>query len=199
MAIPDPFLQGIASGWQVQNASLLENDLQLEADVVIVGSGAGGATSAELLSAAGLRVLIVEEGPLRTSTDFKMQEPQAYAELYQEGMGRMSKDGAITIMQGRAVGGTTLINWTSSFRTPPETLKHWASEHAVSGLDQARLQPWFERMEQRLGVAPWSMPANANNDTLKRGCEALGLSWAVIPRNVRGCMNLRLLRHGLPH
>ena len=42
MAIPDPFLQGIASGWQVQNASLLENDLQLEADVVIVGSGAGG-------------------------------------------------------------------------------------------------------------------------------------------------------------
>ncbi|MBP8771530.1 MAG: GMC family oxidoreductase, partial [Thiopseudomonas sp.] len=121
MPIPDPFLQGIANGWQVQNASLLENDLQLEADVVIVGSGAGGATSAELLSAAGLRVLIVEEGPLRTSTDFKMQEPQAYSELYQEGMGRMSKDGAITIMQGRAVGGTTLINWTSSFRTPPET------------------------------------------------------------------------------
>ena len=58
MPIPDPFLQGIANGWQVQNASLLKNDLQLEADVVIVGSGAGGATSAELLSAAGLRVLI---------------------------------------------------------------------------------------------------------------------------------------------
>ncbi len=198
MPIPDPFLQGIASGWEVQNASLLENDLQLEADVVIVGSGAGGATSAELLSAAGLRVLIVEEGPLRTSTDFKMQEPQAYAELYQEGMGRMSKDGAITIMQGRAVGGTTLINWTSSFRTPPETLKHWASEHAVSGLDKDTLQPWFERMEQRLGVAPWGMPANANNEVIKRGCEALDLSWAVIPRNVRGCMNLGYCGMGCP-
>ena len=198
MAIPDPFRQGIDNGWQVQNASLLEDDLQLNVDVVIVGSGAGGATSAELLSAAGLRVLIVEEGPLRTSTDFKMQEPAAYSELYQEGMGRMSKDGAITIMQGRAVGGTTLINWTSSFRTPPETLKHWASEHAVNGLDKDTLQPWFERMEQRLGVAPWQIPANANNEVIKRGCEALNLDWAVIPRNVRGCANLGYCGMGCP-
>ncbi len=198
MFIPDPFLQGIDSGWQVHNASLLENDLQLEVDVVIVGSGAGGATSAELLSAAGLRVLIIEEGPLRTSTDFKMHEPEAYSELYQEGMGRMSKDGAITIMQGRAVGGTTLINWTSSFRTPPETLEHWAREHAVSGLDKDTLRPWFERLEQRLGVEPWRVPANANNEVIKRGCEALDLDWAVIPRNVRGCANLGYCGMGCP-
>lgn len=198
MSIPDPFLQGIANGWQVHNASLLEDNLQLEADVVIVGSGAGGATSAELLSAAGVRVLIVEEGPLRTSSDFKMQEPDAYTQLYQEGMGRMSKDGAITIMQGRAVGGTTLINWTSSFRTPPQTLKHWAREHAVSGLDQTTLQPWFERMEQRLGVSPWLVPANPNNEVIKRGCTALGLDWAVIPRNVRGCANLGYCGMGCP-
>lgn len=198
MSIPDPFLQGINSGWQVQNASLLESDLQLEFDVVIVGSGAGGATSAELLSASGLRVLIVEEGPLRTSTDFKMQEPEAYSELYQEGMGRMSKDGAITIMQGRAVGGTTLINWTSSFRTPPETLEHWAREHAVTGLDKDTLRPWFERMEQRLGVEPWAVPANANNEVIKRGCEMLDLDWAVIPRNVRGCANLGYCGMGCP-
>ncbi|HHX34130.1 MAG TPA: GMC family oxidoreductase [Gammaproteobacteria bacterium] len=198
MSIPDPFLQGIASGWQVQNISLLDHDLQLDVDVVIVGSGAGGATSAELLSAAGLRVLIVEEGPLRTSTDFKMQEPAAYTELYQEGMGRMSKDGAITILQGRAVGGTTLINWTSSFRTPPETLQHWTNEHAVRGLDKNSLQPWFERMEQRLGVEPWRIPANPNNEVIKRGCEALNLDWAVIPRNVRGCMNLGYCGMGCP-
>ena len=198
MPIADLFLQGIDKGWQVHNASQLEQDWQLEADVVIVGSGAGGATSAELLSAAGLRVLSIEEGPLRTSSDFNMQEPDAYSALYQEGMGRMSKDGAITILQGRAVGGTTLINWTSSFRTPPETLNHWAREYAVSGLDSATLQPWFARMEQRLGIAPWQIPANANNDVLKRGCTALNLDWAVIPRNVRGCMNLGYCGMGCP-
>ena len=48
-------------------------------------------------------MLLVEEGPLKTSSDFKMQEADAYPELYQEGIGRMSKDGAITILQGRAV------------------------------------------------------------------------------------------------
>src|SRR3546814_5609803 len=43
-------------------------------------------------------------------------------------------------LQGRAVGGTTLVNWTSSFRTPPQTLQHWASEHGVSGLSVEALQ-----------------------------------------------------------
>lgn len=72
MAISDVFLEGVQAGWQVHNASLFEKDQQLEVDVVIVGSGAGGATTAEILTAAGLCVLVVEEGPLRTSSDFKM-------------------------------------------------------------------------------------------------------------------------------
>ena len=110
----------------------------------------------------------------------------------------MSKDGAITILQGRAVGGTTLINWTSSFRTPDQTLEHWASEHNVKGHSSAEMAPWFEKMEQRLGVAPWVMPPNANNDVIRNGCEALGYSWKVIPRNVRGCWNLGYCGMGCP-
>lgn len=134
MPVPDLFAAGLARGWTTYDGSRLEDDLTLEADVAIVGSGAGGATSAEVLSAAGYKVLLIEEGPLRTSSDFDMQEARAYRSLYQEAIGRTSKDGAITILQGRAVGGTTLVNWTSSFRTPPQTLQHWASEHGVSGL-----------------------------------------------------------------
>lgn len=117
MPVPDPFREGMARGWKTYNGSQLTQDLTLEADVAIIGSGAGGGTTAEILSAAGYKVLLIEEGPLKTSSDFKLLEDQAYASLYQEGIGRMSKDGAITILQGRAVGGTTLINWTSSFRT----------------------------------------------------------------------------------
>ncbi|MFK3973036.1 GMC family oxidoreductase N-terminal domain-containing protein [Pseudomonas sp. NPDC087358] len=190
MPVPDTFHEGIARGWKTLDGSRLEQDLTLEADVVIIGSGAGGGTSAEILSAAGLKVLIIEEGPLKTSSDFKLLEDQAYSTLYQEGIGRMSKDGAITILQGRAVGGSTLINWTSSFRTPDQTLDHWATEHAVKGHGPADMAPWFERMEQRLGVAPWIMPPNANNDVIRQGCEKLGYSWHTIARNVRGCWNL---------
>ncbi|MCQ4294383.1 GMC family oxidoreductase [Pseudomonas stutzeri] len=198
MPVADLFAEGLARGWTTHNGSRMERDLTLEADIAIVGSGAGGATSAEVLSAAGFKVLLIEEGPLCTSSDFDMQEARAYRSLYQEAIGRTSKDGAITILQGRAVGGTTLVNWTSSFRTPPQTLQHWASDHGVSGLSVEALQPWFERMEQRLGIAPWAVPPNANNAVLQRGCESLGQHWAVIPRNVRGCWNLGYCGMGCP-
>lgn len=198
MPVPDLFAEGLARGWKTYNGSRLENDLTLEADVAIVGSGAGGGTTAQILSAAGYKVLLIEEGPLKTSSDFKMQEAEAYPSLYQEGIGRMSKDGAITILQGRAVGGTTLVNWTSSFRTPHQTLEHWAKEHNVKGHGKAEMAPWFELMEQRLGVAPWAVPPNANNDVIRSGCEKLGYSWEVIPRNVRGCWNLGYCGMGCP-
>ncbi len=198
MPVPDLFAEGLARGWKTHDGARLEQDLSLEADIAIVGSGAGGATSAEILSAAGFKVLLIEEGPLKTSSDFKMSEPEAYASLYQEGIGRMSQDGAITILQGRAVGGTTLINWTSSFRTPAPTLEHWAREHGVKGLGVDALAPWFERLEQRLGVAPWAIPPNPNNDVIRRGCEQLGYQWKVIPRNVRGCWNLGYCGLGCP-
>lgn len=99
MPVPDLFRDGLGRGWKTRDASRLDQDLSLETDIAIIGSGAGGATSAELLSAAGFRVLLIEEGPLKTSSDFHMLEDQAYASLYQEGIGRMSKDGAITILQ----------------------------------------------------------------------------------------------------
>ena len=198
MPVPDLFAEGLARGWKTYNGSRLDQDLTLEADVAIVGTGAGGGTTAEILSAAGYKVLLIEEGPLKTSSDFKMQEAEAYPSLYQEGIGRMSKDGAITIMQGRAVGGTTLVNWTSSFRTPEPTLEHWAKEHNVKGHSPAEMAPWFEKMEQRLGVAPWIMPPNVNNDIIRMGCEKLGYHWKVIPRNVRGCWNLGYCGMGCP-
>ena len=198
MPVPDLFREGLARGWKAYDGSRLDSDLTLEADVAIIGSGAGGGTTAEILSNAGYKVLLIEEGPLKTSSDFKLLEGEAYASLYQEGVGRMSKDGAISILQGRAVGGTTLVNWTSSFRTPAQTLEHWAREHAVEGHSEAAMAPWFEQMEQRLGVAPWLIPPNANNEVIRNGCEKLGYNWHVIPRNVRGCWNLGYCGMGCP-
>ncbi|WP_022963554.1 GMC family oxidoreductase [Halopseudomonas pelagia] len=198
MPVPDLFLQGIARGWQVIDASELETDRSFEADVIIIGTGAGGGTSAEILANAGLKVLLVEEGALKTSSDFKNDEAKAYAELYQEGAARATQDGGIGILQGRTVGGTTTVNWTSSFRTPDQTLAHWAQVHGVKGLDSQSMAPWFARMEERLGVAPWAVPANANNDVIRQGCQALDWHWQVIPRNVRGCWNLGYCGTGCP-
>jgi choline dehydrogenase-like flavoprotein len=77
MPVPDPFRQGLERGWITHDASRPEQDLTFEADVAVIGSGAGGATTAEALSAAGLNVLLIEEGPLKTSSDFHLLEHEA--------------------------------------------------------------------------------------------------------------------------
>jgi len=199
MAIPDIYTEGIASGWKVIDASTLTAPQTLEADVAIIGSGAGGGVAAEILSLAGLKVLLLEEGPLKTSDSFKdMDEARAYRDLYQEAAARATSDGAIAVMQGRAVGGSTTVNWTSSFRTPAPTLKFWASDREVVGHGVDEMKPWFEKMEERLGVAPGVVPPNANNSVLTRGCDALGWEAHVIPRNVKGCWNTGYCGFGCP-
>ncbi|MEP6942928.1 MAG: GMC family oxidoreductase [Betaproteobacteria bacterium] len=196
--LPDPFRDGLARGWHVVDASTLDRDLVLDADVAIVGTGAGGGTAAEILSAAGLKVVLIEEGPLATSSDFRMRESDAYPQLYQESAARKSRDKAINILQGRCVGGSTTVNWTSSFRTPPSTLDYWRRELGIEGFSQDDLAPWFERMEARLSIAPWPVAPNANNDALRRGALALGIPAQAIRRNVKGCWNIGYCGVGCP-
>ena len=171
---------------------------EIEFDVVIVGSGAGGGISAEVLTKAGLSVLIVEEGPLRTNESFKMKEKIAYADLYQEAAGRQTKDKGIQILQGRSVGGSTTVNWTSSFRTPSQTLDYWQSEFDVKGLSRKDLNPYFSWVEKRLSISKWQIPPNRNNQLLADGAKKLGWSLASIPRNVNGCANLGYCGMGCP-
>jgi choline dehydrogenase-like flavoprotein len=196
--IPDPIQAGLAAGWHVTDCSRIDQDLTIEADVIVVGSGAGGGVTAELLTMAGLKVLIVEEGMLKSSKDFKMREADAYPALYQESGARKTRDKGINILQGRTVGGTTTVNWTSSFRTPPDTLAYWGQHFGLKDYGQEAMAPWFEMMEQRLSVAKWAAPPNENNDLLRRGADKLGVPTAVIPRNVNGCWNLGYCGMGCP-
>jgi choline dehydrogenase-like flavoprotein len=194
----DPYNKAAERHWDIIDASQISSALDLEADVVIVGTGAGGGTAAETLSKAGLSVILLEEGPLKTSSQFDMQERAAYRDLYQEGTGRGTKDGGMVILQGRSVGGSTTVNWTTSFRTPPQTLKFWAEHMGVSGCSVEEMAPYFDHMEQRLNISEWSQPPNENNAMLQRASEKLGYSWATIHRNVRGCLNLGYCGLGCP-
>lgn len=198
MALPDIYTEGIASGWKVIDAAKLGAPQTMEVDVVIIGSGAGGGVAAEILALAGLKVLLLEEGALRTSDSFRdMDEGRAFRELYQEAGARATSDGAIAVLQGRSVGGSTTVNWTSSFRTPEPTLKFWAAEHEVVGHGVEDMKPWFEMMEKRLDVMLWE-GQNPNNSVLMRGCKALGWEAHAIPRNVRGCWNSGYCGLGCP-
>ena len=198
MSMNDPIARGLAAGWKVTDASTLTSNQTAEADVVVIGTGAGGGTTAEILARQGLAVILVEEGRLYYQKDFKMDELTSYANLYQEGMSRTTADGAIAILQGRCVGGSTTVNWTSSFRTPDETLTYWSRQFGLDGLAPDAMAPWFQGREERHTMAPWQTDPNLNNDILRQGCEKLGYSWQVIPRNVKGCWNSGYCGVGCP-
>jgi choline dehydrogenase-like flavoprotein len=196
--IPDPIQAGLARGWKVVDAAAMQADRTLEADVVIVGSGAGGGVTAEILALSGLSVILVEEGALKSSKDFKMREAEAYPALYQESAARQTRDKGVKILQGRTVGGSTTVNWTSSFRTPPSTLAFWQRHYGLDAYNPEALAPWFQMMEERLNVSDWAAAPNENNDLLRRGAERLGIPSGFIRRNVKGCWNLGYCGMGCP-
>ncbi|MES2415677.1 MAG: GMC family oxidoreductase [Pseudomonadota bacterium] len=196
--LKDPVREGVQRGWKVYGGSLPPAPERITCDVAIVGTGAGAGVTAELLTRAGLKVVLVEEGPLKSSADFNQKESEAYPSLYQESAARKTADKAINILQGRCVGGSTTVNWTSSFRTPASTLKFWQDHLGLADYSVEALAPYFEQAERRLNIQPWLVTPNENNDLLRRGTAKLGIPSAVIPRNVKACWNLGSCGMGCP-
>jgi choline dehydrogenase-like flavoprotein len=176
----------------------VQRDLVLRPDVCIVGSGPGGAIVASRLAAAGATVAVLEEGGHHTKAEFDMQEATAYPRLYQDRGNRATADLSIAILQGRAVGGGTVVNWTTSFRTPDETLAFWR-EREGAVLTPELLRPHFEEVERRLGIAKVDLEdTNANNRLLYEGCKKLGWEVDTVSRNVRGCLRTGYCGMGCP-
>jgi len=194
----DPITKGLKSGWKHQDASRLNDHIHYECDVAVIGTGAGGGIASEILAKSGLSVALIEEGPLKSSTDFKMLESDAYPDLYQESAVRTTKDKSIKILQGKTVGGGTTINWTTSFRTPQLTLDYWNKHFSIQGASEQELLSWFEQIEKKLGISKWSVPPNTNNSLLAKGAKKLGIKTHSINRNVRGCFNLGYCGLGCP-
>jgi choline dehydrogenase-like flavoprotein len=177
----------------------VSQDTTISCDVCVVGSGAGGAHVAARLARAGKKVVVLEEGGFHMSRDFDMTERNMVPRLYQERGWRGTADGAIAILQGRAVGGTTVVNWTTCFRTPDWVLDHWAEHHGVRGPTAAALAPHWERVEERLGVEQARLSeVNANNMVLWRGAKKLGWKVELLRRNVARCAHTGYCGYGCP-
>ncbi len=183
----------------VTEAQTLTADVEVGCDVCIIGSGPGGAVTAAVLAQAGLRVIVLEEGGYFTKARFRQREDEAYPYLYQDGTQRTTKDVAITILQGKAVGGGSVVNWTTCFRTPDDVVDLWKRKHNVHGIDSNNLEPHFAWAEQRLGInkVPLEL-VNKNNRTIYDGCKKLGHDVDTVSRNVIGCAQTGSCGHGCP-
>lgn len=171
-------------------------------DVAVIGTGAGGAVFAAELAAAGLSVILVESGPWIDPATYDADPYSANLRLYQDA-GQTATVGTpgIPLPFGRTVGGTTVINSGTCFRTPPEKLRAWRRDLGVvaDDLDEAGLAPLFDAVEARLGVAPVPEETVGHNARIfRRGCEALGLEAKPLRRNARGCRGTGVCVTGCP-
>ncbi len=175
-----------------------DKDLVLRPDVCIVGSGPGGAMVASRLARAGAKVLVLEEGGYHTKEEFDMQEATAYPRLYQDRGNRATADLSVQVLQGRAVGGGTVVNWTTSYRTPDHVLEHWQKTYGLP-LTPAILKPHFDEVEERLGIQKVDYEdTNANNRSIYDGCKKLGWQVDTTRRNVRQCLRTGYCGMGCP-
>lgn len=184
---------------QVVDASTLSDGETLECDVVVVGTGAGGAPMAKALAERGHAVLLVEEGALFTRQDFTGRPVQMMKQMYRQGGATVAfGNTAIPVPIGRGVGGTTLINSGTCFRLPREVLASWRAEGLRDFTDDA-LTPFYEEVEEVLGVGPSSAAAlGAPARIIARGCDALGYSHHALLRNAPGCDGQGLCCFGCP-
>ena len=167
-------------------------------DVCVIGSGPGGAMIAQRLARAGAKVVILEEGGLHTKAEFDMQEATAYPRLYQDRGNRATADLSIAILQGRAVGGGTVVNWTTSYRTPDHVLEHWRKTEGTE-LTAEALKPHFDEVEQRLNIQKVDLDdTNPNNRAVYDGCTKLGWQVDTTRRNVKGCLRSGYCGMGCP-
>jgi choline dehydrogenase-like flavoprotein len=168
-------------------------------DVLVVGSGPGGAAAARTFARAGRTVLVVEEGPRLTETDFRGKKlPWSLHNLYRD-RGAQAFEGPVIspLPAGRVVGGGSVINSGICFRATPERLAEWRA-HAP-WMTQERMEQLYTEVERTLGVVETHpLIARNNNAVFLRGAANLGLKHGFIRRNAPGCQGCGVCHQGCP-
>ena len=173
----------------IMDGGEVTSDEELECDVVVVGSGAGGAAAAKTLAEAGLAVVILEEGAYYDRRHFTGNTIAMQRLMYRDLGGVMALGNVpIIVPIGRAVGGTTVINSGTCLPPPAEVLRSWEREHGLSHFSPERFLPYVERVQEFLEVGPSEAKHIGDvGRVIAKGCDALGLAHGPLPRNAPGC------------
>ena len=185
---------------QITAARDCDEDMTLEADVVILGSGAGGAAAAYELACRGLAVVIIEEGQYYDRSHFTGKLTEVIPKLYRSWGATVATGNAIIpVPVGCNVGGTTTINSGTCMRTPPSVLQRWREQGLEAFTEQA-MAPWFEGVERMLSVQQATTETvGPIGDLIDRGAAANGfLQRQPLMRNAQGCDGQGLCQFGCP-
>lgn len=158
-------------------------DLELEADVCVVGSGAGGGVIAGVLAQAGRRVVVLELGGYYNEADFNQRELWAYEHLYYKGGIPPTTDGNVSLLCGQNLGGGTTVNWMTCFATREAVRREWAADHGLAGVDGPEFDRHLGTVLERSKANEECSDLNGPHHRLRDGCAELGWSFRTILRN----------------
>lgn len=174
--------------------------MEMEGDVCIIGSGAGGGVCAKRLQSAGLKVIVIEEGPYIKPHEFSDDPLTAFKMLYRN-CGIQFAQGKVffPILTGKCVGGTTTINSAICMRPPEEILLRWSRDFLIPTLSPNSIYPHVEMVEKEIKITPADMSVGGKNNALfKKGIERLGWRGGPILRNAPECQGCGVCIFGCP-
>jgi choline dehydrogenase-like flavoprotein len=173
MGYPGPVSVPHPKPKQIRTVTPQSDNVTMNADVCIVGSGAGGAAIAARLSARGQRVVILEAGGHYNSADFHQLELWGYRHLWYRGGATPTANGTVALLAGGSLGGGTEINWMNCVRTPALVREDWAQQYGLEGLDRKEFDCYLDDVERRIMSSTETSYYNAQNLRMKEGCEKL--------------------------
>jgi choline dehydrogenase-like flavoprotein len=183
---PGPIASG-AMGARRLSVVAVDAPTMLRCDCVIVGSGAGGGVVAGELAARGWDIVVIEQGPQATESDFDQREVATLNRLYLDGGQAGTSDRGISILSGRCLGGGTVVNFTTSFRTPESIRREWEDMTGSPMFAAASFNAALLAVSERLHVNTLHNRRSRRDELLESGLQALNWHSASMPRNVVDC------------
>lgn len=166
---------------------VVERDEVVTCDFAIVGSGAGGGCAAAVLAEAGFDVVVLDKGSYSSESDFTHLEPEALRDMYLYGMRLTTSDLGVQIIAGSTLGGGTVVNYSTSFKTPETTLQEWARVSGIDAFVSGEISYSLDAAAERMNVNTDSSAAGKRDELLEEGLKRLGWHVDPLPRAVRGC------------
>ncbi|RBQ71268.1 hypothetical protein FVER14953_10526 [Fusarium verticillioides] len=160
-----------------------ETHVQLETDVVIVGSGCGAGVVARTMAMAGHRVLVVDKGQHFETTSMPLDQSAGYFHLFEGGGLVSSEDGSISTLAGSCFGGGGTVNWSACLQPQNTVRDEWADQRGLSFFKSAKFQEHLDSVCERMGVSNEPINHNHGNNVLLEGGRRLGYSAKQVPQN----------------